>query len=357
MSSGFYKEKEHAFITIEHDLKAGKIPRLVLLCGKEEYLIRWYADVLIKKYISEVCKPIDLVTLEGEFLSLEKVKESLETVSLMSERKVVFLPEFTPAAGKALKGFSDSDVKELIDYFTDIPEGSMLLITALENDDANKSKKNKVRTAIEKTGKVYDFQPLRDSQLKSFIEKRFKVAGKIYNASVINMIISESGYGNKAIDYSLYNLENDLRKIIAHTGVSGEITVADVSDVLATNPENNVFAMLDAIGRNRKDEAFRLLHNLLEVGTPVFNLLRLITNQLELILSVKEMKDEGLSLPNIQKILGIHQFRVKKAMAVTGQYSMADLKRVLCAAYEVDHNIKTGLMDGPLALEYFIAKL
>ena len=228
----------------------------------------------------------------------------------------------------------------------------MLLITASEIDEA-KAKKNKVRTAVEKHGSVYDFQALNESQLQNFIEKRFRTAGKMYSPSVIRMIVSESGYGNKAIDYSLYNLENDLKKIIAHS--DGQITPEDVKEVLASNPENNVFAMLDAIGRNRKDEAFRLLHNLLQSGTPVFNLLRLITGQLELILAVKEMRDEGLSLPQMQKTLGIHQFRIKKAMAVTGQYSMKDLRAALSAAYEVDENIKTGLMDGQLALEYFIA--
>ena len=84
-------------------------------------------------------------------------------------------------------------------------------------------------------------------------------------------------------------------------------------------------------------------------------MLRLITGQLELILSVKEMRDAGMSLPEMQKKLGVHQFRIKKAMAVTGQYSMKDLRAALCAAYEVDENIKTGLLDGQLALEYFIA--
>lgn len=354
--AAYYKEKEHAFITIGRDIKDGRIPRLVLLCGKEEYLIRWYAEKIINKYVSQSCMAIDLVRLEGEFLNVEKIKESLETVSLMSERKVVFLPEFAPAEGQTLKGFSTSDINELVKCFEDIPEGSMLLITAPKQEDG-KAKKSKVRIAVEKWGKVYDFQPLRDGQLKSFIEKRFRAAGKMYTNSVINMIMAESGYGNKSIDYSLYNLENDLKKIIAHSGLSQEITAADVSDILATNPENNVFAMLDAIGRNRKDEAFRLLHNLLDAGTSVFNLLRLITDQLELILSVKEMKDEGMTLANIQKLLGVHQFRVKKAMAVTGQYSMEDLRRALSAAYEVDENIKTGLFEGDLALEYFIAKL
>lgn len=61
-------------------------------------------------------------------------------------------------------------------------------------------------------GKGIRFPALWDGQLKSFIEKRFRAAGKMYTNSVINMIMAESGYGNKSIDYSLYNLENDLKR-------------------------------------------------------------------------------------------------------------------------------------------------
>lgn len=356
MALAYNKETEHAFITIEKNIKEGKISNLILLYGKEEYLIKFYAETLINKFVSPACKPIDLVTLEGDQVNASSVIENLETISLMSERKVVYLPDFAPAAGKSQKGFTENDAKELIEYFKDIPDGSMLLITVNEPED-NRGKKSKIYTAIEKYGKVYDFQSLKDNMLRGFIEKRFRSAGKVYSSSVINMIISESGYGNKAIDYSLYNLENDLRKIIAHTGFNQEITAADVAGVITSNPENDVFAMLDAIGKNRKDEAFRLLHNLLESGTPVFNLLRLITNQLELVLMVKEMKNEGMSLPAMQKSLGIHQFRLKKAMAVTGQYSMEDLRKTLASAYEIDENIKSGLLESSLAMEYFIAQL
>lgn len=355
MAADFYREKEHAFLTIEKDLKSGKIPRLVLLCGKEEYLIQWYTDTLIQRYVHEACKPLDLVTLEGDALRASAIIEGLETVGLMSERKIVYLPDFLPAAGKFLKGFSEAELKKLLEYLPRIPEGSMLLISAAEQEET-KAKKNKVRSAIEKHGKVYDFQPLRDQQLRGFIEKRFRLAGKSCAPAIISMIMSESGYGNKAIDYTLYHLENDLKKIIACSD-GMEVTAADVGAVLSTNPENNIFAMLDAISRNRKDEAFRLLHNLLNSGTPVFNLLRLITGQLELILSVKEMKEERESLTAMQKKLGVHQFRIKKAMTVTGQYSVANLKRMLAMAYEVDETIKTGLMEGSLALEYLLASL
>ena len=230
----------------------------------------------------------------------------------------------------------------------------MLLMCAADQEE-QKPKKNVIRAAVEKCGKVYDFQPLKDKQLHGFIEKRLRASGKNYRPSVVSAIISSSGYGNKAVNYSLYNLDNDLKKIIAYSG--DEITTADVGSVLSVNPENNVFAMLDAIGRNRKDEALRLLHNLLESGTPVFNLLRLITGQLELILSIREMMEDGMNLTQIQKKLGVHQFRVKKAAAVGGNCSVGYLKNILSEAYQVDEHIKTGLFDGQLALEYFIAKL
>ncbi len=353
------KESEHAFVTIEKDLKSGKIPNVVLLCGSEEYLIEWYARVLTKRFVSDVCRALDLVQLEGENLSLERITEGLETVSLMSERKVVFLPDFLPAAGKFVREFTESDGDALAAYLPQIAEGSMLLMcTADQNEKkTNEKKPNKmvIRKAVEKCGKVYDFQPLKDKQLRGFIEKRLRASGKSYRPSVVSAIIAGSGYGNKAIDYDLYNLDNDLKKIIAYSG--DEITAADAGDVISINPENNVFAMLDAIGRNRKDEALRLLHNLLESGTPAFKILYMITGQLELILSIKEMKENGMNLTQIQEKLKMHQFRVKKAAAVCGNCSVGYLKSILSEAYQVDEHIKTGLFSGQMALEYFIARL
>lgn len=64
-----------------------------------------------------------------------------------------------------------------------------------------------------------------------------------------------------------------------------------------------------------------------------------------------------MNLTQIQKKLGVHQFRVKKAAAVGGNCSVSYLKNILSEAYQVDEHIKTGLFDGQLALEYFIAKL
>lgn len=354
MAGNYYRQAEHAFTKIERDMKTGDIPAVVLLCGSEDYLIDWYREALIRKYIAPASSAMDLTVMEGEDVSVEAVRESAETLSLMSERKMVVLQDFPPADGRSLKGFRDADVSELADYLHTVPEGSMILMTVSGKEEPKK-RKNRIREAVEKCGKVYDFRPLGDAQLRGFIEKRLNASGKKHRRGMADMIASCSGYGSKDIEYSLYNLDNDLKKIIAHSGE--EITKEDVDGILSANPENNVFAMLDAIGSNRKDEALRMLHDLLGSGTPVFNLLRLVTGQLELMLSVKEMKEEGLDAARMQKELGVHQFRVKKALALSAKYSQGSLRKMLTEAYSVDENIKTGLFGDRLAFEYFIARI
>lgn len=349
------RKKEHAFQTIGKDLKADNIPSLVLLCGEEQYLVHWTADLLIDKYVNKACESLDLTRLEPENLTISAIRESCETLSMMSTRRVVLIPEFPPALGQRLKGFSENDEKELLEYFKDIPDTCLLIITAGMPDPKNK-KKSKLQTAAGKLGRVYEFGPLSGAQLRSFIVKRLKASGKICRNSVIDMLIEDSGYGNKEIDYNLYNLENDIKKVIAHSS-GDEILSSDVALTISTNLETNVFAMLDAISRNRKDEAYRLLHNLLVSGEGVYRLLALISSQLELILEVKEMREEGMNLSQIQKNLGIHEFRIKKAMGVTEKYTTDGLKRILSKAYEIDGNIKTGLLDQTLALEFFVAEI
>ena len=46
-------------------------------------------------------------------------------------------------------------------------------------------------------------------------------------------------------------------------------------------------------------------------------------------MEVKEMREAGMGLSQMQKQLGIHEFRIKKAMSVTEKYSTDRLKHVL----------------------------
>ena len=372
-----YKDEIHAYEQLTADMKSGDIPAVVMLCGSEEYLVDFYAKRLIDCFVSEASAVMDLATIERDKAVSADIIGHLETMPFMSQRKVVYLPEFFDNRGRMPKTIekSTTEKKELAEHLDGIdPATTLLLITAANPSDykAERSfKDSEIYRKVSKQGRkgigrVYDFGPLNRRQLSGFIEKRFRAAGKSYSSGIVSMLIRDTGYESKDIDYGLYELDNDLRKIIAYCGDAPQIRPEDVSEVIGTNPEKNVFRMIDALAQNRKDEALRLLHYLLQDGTSEMSILALITEQLEIMLTACEMKDEGKSLAEIQKTLQsgylgrgkrIAEYRTKKALESGNRMGKANLRTALANGYKVEKNVKSGLMPGRLALEYFIGSL
>ena len=342
-------EKQHAYKRIEKDLNDGLIKNVLLLFGQEQYLVKWSVDIVIKRFVNSECKVFDFAEIEPENATVDNIIESCETLSLFSEKRVVCLSDFSPVAGGKLKSFPESDEKHLADYINNIPDTCLLIITAEKAD-----KRKKLYKEIASCGSVYDFGQLDERTLRNFIVKRFHALGKSAGDQAITELIQQSGYFHKETDYTLFNIDNEIKKIAAHAS-GAEILISDVLETVTGDIETNIFAMIDAASKNRKDETFRLLYNLLGSDVGVFQILALLASQFEIMLEFKELKNEGKRFDEIHSILNVHEFRVKKAAAVAGAYSIPQLKVILSSIYQVEINIKTGIMEAAPALEVLIA--
>ncbi|GEM_PF-977895 len=371
------KYEKHAYEQLTEDMKTGDIPAVVVLRGKEEYLVDFYAKRLIDRFVTKESSVMDLTTFERDKATVSDIIGSLETMPFLSERKVVYLPEFFDERGRMPKVIekSPNEKKALAEQLEKTDPATALLIMTAANPEDYKADRILKDSEVYKTvsrqgrkgiGRVYDFGPLNRRQLSGFIEKRLRAAGKQYRQGIVSSIIRETDYENRYNDYGLYELDNDLQKIIAYCGGSQVITDKDVAEVIGTNPEKNIFRMVEALAANRKDEALKLLHNLLQDGASEMAILGMITEQLEIMLTACEMKDDGVSLAEIQKILAggylgrnkrIQDFRTKKALESGNRMGIAGIRRALAGAYRVEKDIKNGLMPGRLALEFFIGSL
>lgn len=343
--------EEHAYKKIDKEIKNNRVKNLLLFYGREEFLIHWAVDTLVLKYVNEACRDLDFSAIDGASATLDQIKGSCETLPFLSEKRVVLLRDFKLIAGGKVKGIEEEEEKLLAEYLKDLPENCLLMITS---DGADKRKK--LWKTISEYGSVYEFGELDEKSLKSYIEKRFKESGKTAKPSVIAQLISASGYYDKETDYTLYNLENDIKKAISYNE-GADIEMKTVENTISGNMDTNVFAMIDSLGKGRKDEAYQILYNLLVSGEKEFRLLALLCSHFEIILSVKEMKEEGKSFSEMHDILGIHEFRIKKAAMLAEKYTLAHLRKVLQKTYEIDKNIKTGLLEASLAFELFLAEI
>jgi DNA polymerase-3 subunit delta len=336
-------KKEHAFVTIGRDIKEGGFPNLLLLCGEETYLMKWALDLLVSKTVEPAARTIDYSLLDGKEIGWNDILNQCETLPMLSSKRVVAVSDFSPG-----------QPKEMLDDFLHLPEHTLLIF--LQNGACDRTKKTGLATLIAASGRIYEFNSLEESQLKAFIHKRLKSAGVLVKPSVLAFLISSSGYGERDSTYNLFQLENDLTKMIAYR-TGDELTLEDVKACLSETIETNTFAMLDAIGKNRKDEAFRLLHDMFRSGENAYRLLSTIASQMELMLCVKELRQEGRSPIEIKSELNVHELRIKKALAFSEKFSISELKGILMNIYRIDNQIKTGVLESEMALEMMIAEI
>ncbi len=341
---------EHAFQTFHKDLKAGDFPEVMFFFGEEEYLIEWAAKSLAQKFVDKSMLDIDFVKV-GDWDSAEELVAICDTFSIFSQRRIIWAKDYLPLTKKNAKGFGEKELASIMNYVQNPNPQSILLFSASTPDEGSALVK-----FLKKSCKTYQFDRLDRPQLNGFIEKRFKAAGVSIDRSVLRYLIEETGYFNRETDYTLYNLENDIKKIVSYNS-DGYVSEEDVDATLKGDLEKFAFDFLDAVTSNKKDVAFRMLNNILGSGSEVFSVLGLLVNQFELMLEVKELSEETRNTQMMADTLKMNHYRVKKALSFADKFEKKKLADILSQLYEIDRNIKTGMMEQNLALELLIGRI
>ncbi len=341
---------EHAFQTFHKDLKTGIFPEVIFMYGEEEYLIQWACNSLADKFVDKSMRDIDFVKA-AENEEVDVLLGFCDTFSIFSERRVIWAKDYAPLLKKNSKGFGEKELEKIISYIENPNPQSILVFSASSPDESSPLVKY-----LKKECKSYAFDRLDRPQLNGFAEKRFKAAGVNIDRSVLKYLIDETGYFNRETEYTIFNLENDIKKIIAFND-SGNITEDDIDQTLKGDLDKFAFDFLDAVTSNKKDVAFRMLSNILGNGGEVFSVLGLLVNQFELILETKEMSETTRDTQRMAEVLKMNPFRVKKALSYADKFEKKKLQSILSQLYEIDRNIKTGMIEPNLALELLIGRI
>lgn len=349
---------EHAFRTFAVDLKKGLECPVIYMYGAEEYLIDWAANTIAGRYVSGSFAAADFEKPDAESVSMEDIVSSCETVSMFSERRVVWVRDYPPLWQENAKGFGEGQIKVLEDYLKEPNPGTILIFSTsrVKNDPRDKKeKKTKLNKLLLGSARCYDFCQLDRPALRAFIEKRVKSKGIAIDRSTTDYIVDITGYYHKDTDYSLMNLDSDLKKMLSLS--SEKVRREDVDRAILGDMDTYIFDFLDHLSLNHKEDAFVLLNNIIASGSEFFSILGIIISQFELLTEVGELRDSGMDISGIVREMGIHEFRVKKALKAAERFGTVKLKKVLAQLYSIDTEIKRGDIDGITALELLIGRM
>lgn len=341
---------EHAFQKFHKDLRNNDFADVLFMYGEEEYLTEWACKTLADKLVEPSMRTIDFVRTDGSE-GIDDILSYCDTLSIFSQKRIVWVDEFLPLIKKNAKGFGERELEKVSGYMENPNPQTILIFSCVEPDEGSGLVK-----LLKKQAKNYFFEKLDRKQLTALVEKRFRAAGLNADRVAIRYLIDETGYFNRESDYRIFNLENDIKKLAAY--VDGDkVTEEDIDTTVKGDLDSFVFDFLDAVTGGRKDKALQLLHNILGTGGEVYSVLGLLVNQFELMTEAIELVQEGKSKDEIPKLLKANAYRVKKAVAFGEKFTLKQLKETLISLYEIDRNIKTGAMDQILALELLIGRM
>jgi DNA polymerase-3 subunit delta len=148
----------------------------------------------------------------------------------------------------------------------------------------------------------------------------------------------------------------EIEKLLAYVNYARPVEPDDVVMLTPFGGEGDVFKMVDALGNRDAQVALKMLHRLLEGDDPL-RLFGMIVRQFRLLLLTRELLDAGNQAAEIARQLKTYPFVAQKLIGQVRNFSLPALERIYHRLLEVDQAIKTGQMDGDIALDTLVTSL
>lgn len=336
------------FQTIVNSIKRGVTSPIYLLFGEEDYLQEKVISTLREALLTPDLADFNYEELDGEKCLPAQIAEAANTLPVFAEKRLVLVknPTFLQSGKKEGSAESkDLSDKALLDYCADPLLSTCLIFLVKGNID----KRRKLVKAIEKTGQLLEFKPLRSNELSQWLRDEIESQGLKIESRALAYIVNNS-------TNELRQLKQELEKLALYCGEEGVITLADVEKLLTKTSEANIFALVDSLGEKKGDQALMEMSYLLDQGEPPVRLLFMIARQYRLIIQAKELSCKGYSEKQISSELKTPFFVTSKLLRQARHYQFAELEKILSLILECDVVLKTQ-SNNRLALEQLILKI
>jgi DNA polymerase-3 subunit delta len=253
---------------------------------------------------------------------------------------------------------------------------SVILVTAEVGDRTRRKALRAVRAglrrAIEEHGVAIEFRALAVAEAAQWAVARAKELGKKLEPAAARKLVQQR------VGTGLGEVEAEVEKLALFVGDLKVISSAHVDEVSPLLVEENVFRLVDAVGRRSAGRAVGILRGLLEEqGEEAGRLLGMLAQSIRLIWQTKLLLDRGWGpgreadeavqemLPQEERKNALAQFKRKSWLArrTVGQakaYSWGQLTRAMAALHSCDmamKGIQGKVSDEGAALELLVVQL
>jgi len=149
---------------------------------------------------------------------------------------------------------------------------------------------------------------------------------------------------------------SEVAKALSFTAGEGKVTRSVVRLLCSPSREEDVFKMLDAVGKRDARTALGMLGGLLR-DQPIQYVFMMLVRQARLLMMAKEVLAEGGGEPQVIAESGVHSYVAGKLMEQSRHFRMEELEGIYRQLDRMDEGAKTGHETLEISLETLIAEL
>jgi len=322
---------------LKMQLKEKKIGKLYLFTGPEQYLVRYYVDEIVKTLLPENVKSLNYSVFE-EKATFKQIEDAVSIYPAFSERRVIVVKE-----SNLFK--SGENQQRYDDFFKSLPDYICLIFIQSEPD-----KRTSLYKALKKHALVIECDWQKADALTKWVMKVFASYKKQISESDAAFLVN-------LLEPDMTFMLHEMDKIACYMGEKILVTRDIISDVVTKSAKVKIFDLIDAMSQRRMSEAIQIMDELIEMKEPVPLIMALIGRQLFILLKTKKLEGKKVPQAEMAKLLGIMPYFMEKTRRQAANFSEDTLKRLALKCTETDLAVKTGRIDGRLAIELLLMEI
>ncbi len=325
------------------ELQEGDTAAVYLLHGEESERRREFLQVLRQQLgIGDLeNSSLNYQKFVGDEANAETVLGACRTLTFDGNTRLVVAVDPPVIAGK-----DEEETKRWVSYVEN-PNFSNCLCIITSKLDKRRSLYRRISSSVDAREVSCDRPD--GTQLRDWIKRITRARGKNITSEALQMLAE--------YDAPLSLIRQELEKICTFAGKRSTITADDVSTLSCLPPEQNIFALVDAVGRRQAETAVVQVKRMLQDGAEPLMLLAMIARQVRLIWHTQYYRSRGYNNRKIAGELELPGFVVRKYAKQGRNFTSRELQQSLEIIWQCDLGIKKGQWPAELAVERLVVML
>ena len=337
-------------VKFKSDLKSGNLSGVYLLCGEEDYLVRYYLKALRDAIAGdEAFAVFNNPIFDGAEVDFSAISEAIKAPPMMNDTKLI---EWRHADFTKMKEVELSQLEEIASLTKEYSYSVVAFTADGEGIDfGNPKKPSAFIKRFDKIINILRFEKSSENQLYAWLKKHFDAHGVTVGLETVKALVFRSG---RSMDV----LAGEVDKLCALALSRGKsiVTPEDVDEVSSSTPECDTFALSNAILDRSRQRTYLALEEMKLRRVDPTVIMGMIAKVFDDLSAVAHLLDEGLDRGDINEVLKMNEYKLKIYVTAAKRYGSARLTEILRALAEADAASKYGGVTGYTAIELFVSR-